>query len=260
MNQQTPLVSFAIAGVKINQDADGRYCLNDLHKAAGGDKFHDGDPRHEPYQFMRNDQTQALVAEISNSANSRNYDPVKTTRGKFGGTYACKELVYAYANWISPAFYLRVIRTFDAVVTGDLPGLPANVRTQIGGIVKGIVHKEFAEAINDAIQTSLPALIHGALAAQQTMMRKGETVGQVWKRWGLPTKGLRGYPTWFGNRLAAKGCQIDGGGRAESGGITSRLFDPDKCDAHKHSLLAECQEYIAFRFGQGRFYFGGKAA
>jgi hypothetical protein len=246
VKQKTVLIS----GVAVRVDGDGRYCLNDLHRAAG--EF----GHQQPAKFFENASTKDLVSELSNSPNSESI-PVKATMGRNGGTYACKELVYAYANWISAPFYLNVIRTFDAVVTGDVTLLPQETRSVIGGIVKGIIHKELASAIAD----SLPALVHGEIARQQTMVRKGETAGQVWKRHGLMTVGMRGYPTWFGNRLASRGCCIDDGGKAEVGGIASRLFNPDKCDvAMKSGLISECNRYIQNRTGQKVLQFGSRAA
>jgi hypothetical protein len=100
-----------ICGTTIQQDDDGRYSLNDLHQAAGGD------PNHQPAFFLRNEQTTRLVSFLeSNSANLQNKNPVETRSGRYGGTYVCKELVYAYAMWISPEFMAYVIRTYDAVV------------------------------------------------------------------------------------------------------------------------------------------------
>lgn len=98
-----------IDGVSVRQDKAGRYCLNDLHRAAGGET------RHKPAFWLRNEQIEQLVTELQKS----NSLPVEVIRGgNQQGTYVCKELVYAYGMWISPAFHLKVIRTFDAVVTG----------------------------------------------------------------------------------------------------------------------------------------------
>ena len=90
----------------IRLDSEGRYCLNDLHKAAGGED------RHRPAQFFRQESTEALINELCKSP-QLNHEPLKTARGASGGTWVDKELVYAYAMWVSPAFHLKVIRFFD---------------------------------------------------------------------------------------------------------------------------------------------------
>lgn len=96
-------------GATAIRQLDGLYSLNDLHAAAGGAK------RHQPSDFLRLAQTQALAEEI-HSADSRS--ACKTINGGTNrGTYVCRELVYAYAMWISPAFHLKVIRAFDAAQT-----------------------------------------------------------------------------------------------------------------------------------------------
>ena len=119
--------SLTITGIGIRQDADGRYNLNDLHRAAGGEQ------RHQPRYFLANQQTVELIAELGDSGN-----PLSVVRGGADqGTYAARELVYAYAMWISPAFHLQVIRAYDALATRP-PALdalqdPATLRTLLLG-------------------------------------------------------------------------------------------------------------------------------
>lgn len=97
-----------VCGVTIKQDADGRYCLNDFHKAAGGEA------KHKPLNFLRLDSTLELCREL---LNSEQLEPTVSWAGRFGGTFVVKELVYAYAMWISPKFHLEVIRSYDRLAT-----------------------------------------------------------------------------------------------------------------------------------------------
>lgn len=134
--------SLTIANIAISTH-NNLFSLNDLHKASGNEK------RHTPALFLRNDQTQALIHEIE-SENAIAYHTING--GKNRGTYACRELVYRYAMWISPKFSLMVIRAFDAMNTGAIPCLPpkstANDRTPLRQAVTalcgklGIMHPE----------------------------------------------------------------------------------------------------------------------
>lgn len=119
-----------IGGVSIRQDADGRFCLNDLHRAAGGEQ------KQKPSEWLRNGQTKELVAEIEKAG-----IPAIQARQK-AGTYVVKELVHAYAMWISPSFHLKVIRAYDAMVTQAVA--PASDPR---------IPKSFSEALMLAAQT-----------------------------------------------------------------------------------------------------------
>lgn len=251
-NNQSPSI-FSVAGVSIRQDAEGRYCLNDLHVAAvknGANKR-----TTEPSRFLNTPQTAQLVHALDITLNQRNLSSISTSRGRNGGTYVVVELVYAYAMWISPAFYLDVIGTYHALATGNLDALPPAIADkmtpamlqQFGGVIKAVVHKQ----IEDALRVSLPAMVEASIASRQLSVRAGKTAGVLWKSFGLPTKGMRGYPAWFSHRLRQMGCEMPSG-RAEMGGSTAFLFDPDKvAKAMKAGLHLACDQYVQAKMGQG---------
>ena len=112
MNSNTKHISensLIIAGIVIRQDADGRVCLNDCHRASGGD------PNKRPQMWLRNDQAKSLIKEIIDAQICAS--PVSIIKGGLEqGTYAVKELVYAYAMWISPAFHIHVIQAYNDLI------------------------------------------------------------------------------------------------------------------------------------------------
>jgi hypothetical protein len=98
-----------ISNIPVRQDQEGRYSLNDLHKASGNLA------KHKPSEYLRNQQAKDLITEIELEAG---IPAIKTIKGRgLTGTYAVKELVYAYAMWISPAFTLKVIHAYDSLVS-----------------------------------------------------------------------------------------------------------------------------------------------
>lgn len=91
--------AISVANVAIHQ-FDNLYSLNDLHKAAGGEK------RHQPANWLRSQQAIDLIEYLK----SEELESIQKKQGL--GTFVSKELVVHYGMWISPAFSLKVIRAF----------------------------------------------------------------------------------------------------------------------------------------------------
>ena len=199
--------TLTVAGTSVRQ-INGLYSLNDLHKASGGEA------KHEPNQFSRLEQTQALIAEIK-SADMRNC--IETRRGNNGGTYACKELVIAYAAWISAAFHLKVIRVFLDVVQPQSepvqmrldydrisPAQAQDLKEIVAAIVQagvqtyGETWKRFQHKYHVNSYLELPATQH--LQARRYLIAKlpkgyeGDVVAEVAKLSALPRLQLRHLP------------------------------------------------------------------
>lgn len=193
--------AIAISNVAIRQTENNLYNLNDLHKASGGEK------RHELTNWLKLQQTTELIDELSKpgiSGLEENQQVIKVVRGgKNRGTFACKELVYAYATWISAKFFLLVIRTFDRVANNtvsdgikpakttadDRTGLRQAVAALVGR--KGIdyssaysmIHQRFnVEAIEDISTEKLPE----AVAYVHALTLHTGLTGEVLDREPLP--------------------------------------------------------------------------
>lgn len=145
---------------------NGLYSLNDLHKASGGDM------NNQPSNFLKLDSTKSLAREIS-FENNQSYDSmtgvIEVSRGGSSpGTFVCKELVYAYAMWISPAFNLKVIRAFDTMQQKPMTNLEV-IRVVID---KAIEHERTLEIHGSEIETL--KLENAALKEELKLIRDEE--------------------------------------------------------------------------------------
>ncbi|MDG6264353.1 P22AR C-terminal domain-containing protein [Glaesserella parasuis] len=109
--------NLTILNTEIRQ-IDNLFNLNELHRLSGGEI------KHQPNFFTRLDTTKELICEIKEQDPTAT--PLRVLRGTQGGTFACEELVIAYAMWISPKFHLVVLRAFLAMHKGELQNQQQN--------------------------------------------------------------------------------------------------------------------------------------
>ena len=129
-----------ILGLKIEQSDNGLYSVYDLWVASGKQN------KDQPSKFLRLEQTKALIAEVENEflrksrnvvvESMRSVEVVRNTLTTNGGTYLTKELIYAYAMWINPKFYLSVIRAFDLLANDRVLEAKTIAQETINHIIK----------------------------------------------------------------------------------------------------------------------------
>ncbi|WP_168200078.1 KilA-N domain-containing protein [Acetobacter vaccinii] len=200
MNNNT---SLTILSTTIRRDAEGRYFLNDCFKAAGSPAGKG------PNEWSKNSQTEDLISELRSGGITP--DPkstVKTGPNDSRGTYAVKELVYAYAMWISPAFHLKVIRAFDALVTGQIP----NAASRGKRIRKPAFDAAFARCMNVvALLPNVDDNQKALMAARGAYSLSGINPLEIMGYAALPAHTQDNYqtPTELGRELGLTGRMVN---------------------------------------------------
>lgn len=109
-----PVITLTFDGrtVTLNPNENGWYNLNTLRKAAGNQR------RHEVNNWIGQANTLDLIEKISITGKPV-YESRRGSERNGGGTWACRDLIFAYAEWISAEFHKAVLETFSSAVDGD---------------------------------------------------------------------------------------------------------------------------------------------
>lgn len=129
-------LTFGGRTVTLNPDESGRYKLNDLFSASGAARSR------RPVDWLR----RAEVVDFIEKYKGADLHPLRIVNGRNGGTYAIREIIFSYAEWISPDFHKAVIDTFSAAVdgNGDKAVAVARSAARIDGVAS---RKSFASGL-----------------------------------------------------------------------------------------------------------------
>lgn len=266
-NQNIALVPLSFNGHVI-RDRSEMLSLTDMWKAAGSIESK------RPSNWARKEGTE-FIAHASIILNVPG-GHIQTTRGgsgeSRGGTFAHWQIGLAYAKYLSPEFHMWCNTVVRERMEGQrsTAAIPADVLEEIrrtDGISRMLAHKvtEQGKALEEqgkALTVMSQALNTLVTIVQPNVpgvvIRHGKTAGAI-----LRAAGFTNCPTrvalWFGNRLEAAGCRVEG--RIDAGTSYSRLFDPDKAEAWlMNGGKLAVENKIAERRGQGVLALSGRAA
>lgn len=138
--------------VEIEQDDNGRYCLNDLYKVSGCNRSK------APQQFLRSQKELQVVkaweSDKQQNAVCENFDDqvIQAKMNRATKTFASRKVVFKYAMFISKDFYESVVTAFDKLTTGDVQEA-ANIASSVT-ITPEIInkHNQLRKKLQETIQ------------------------------------------------------------------------------------------------------------
>ncbi|MBS7702695.1 KilA-N domain-containing protein [Chelatococcus asaccharovorans] len=242
---------------EVIRDKNEMLSLTDMWKAAGSV---DG---RRPDDWKKDAAHREFLDHVAMVLNAPVEGIWKGTRGRHnGGTMAHWQIALAYAKYLSPEFHMwcnSVVR--ERMEGRRQPGISAELADEITrsfGILRMLAHK--VTVIENSLapaQVDIQALVRSEMAAQNYILRRGRTAGQIWRDNKFPP--LKNAASWFGNRLEKMGCRIADNGCGELGLSKARLFDPDKASNWlENGGLLIVQQKISERRGQGRLRLVGE--
>lgn len=107
------------------------------------------------YHKIRNEAgTNGFIVSSSMWINKTNAIGIRSSAGRYGGTFAHKDIAFEFATWLSPEFKLYLIKEFQRLKTEE------NQRLSLGWDTKRMLTKINYRIHTDAIKTCLiPARI-----------------------------------------------------------------------------------------------------
>ena len=191
MDQIVQQKSINIADTVITTDQAGRFCLNDLHKAAmASGKATDS---HRPGNFLKSPGVEAFAQILSDATNIASVETIRG--GPRQGSYGVELIVLRYAAWIDPEFEVQVYKTFHSVATGQAPATPKPSAISPA--------KEFRAIFGIARLIGLDKNAAAISANQGTAALTGVNMLQLMERTHLATPSQEIYytPTELGSRF-----------------------------------------------------------
>lgn len=223
---------------------DEMMSLTDMWKAAGAD------PARAPAEWLRSADAVRFTEFLSVAHNMGVSQVIVRKQGKGGSTFAHWQVGLAYAKYLTPEFHVWTNTVVRERMEGHSTATPVQLDHDARAVIGGIVKSCAGVVVMEAIREILPAMVRAELG-HGALPRHGRSAGEILRENGFPP--LKNLASWFGNRLAAVGCQVEGHQRRDEHGRAVRIFDPDKASVWlRNGGRPEVEMKIAERRGQGR--------